>query len=73
MAAMNQTGPSSVPDSSRGRSSGSNTHRHCSLDGWESNFGGLRSQIDLDLGHLENSISRLESQVDSLAEIGVQN
>lgn len=31
------------------------------------------TQIDADLGHLENSISRLKSQVDSLAEMVLQN
>lgn len=36
------------------------------------NFG-LGSHIDLDLGRLENSISRLESQVDFLIEVVLQN
>lgn len=33
------------------------------------NFKKLSAQVNTDLGHLENSISHLETQVDSLAEI----
>lgn len=37
------------------------------------NFRGLGSQIRSDLCHLKKSISRLESQVTSLAEVVLQN
>lgn len=33
----------------------------------------LSFQIDVDLGHLENSISRLDSRLDSLTKVVLQN
>lgn len=35
----------------------------------DKNFKELSAKIDIDLGHLENSLSRLESEADSLAEV----
>lgn len=36
-------------------------------------FNNLSAQVVIDLGHLENFISLLEAQVDSLEEVALQN
>lgn len=52
---------------------GSTAVRTAGLVVGDQNFKTLSKQVDLDLGYLETSISRLEQQVDSLAEVVLQN
>lgn len=60
-------GPNSGLSPRRDKNIWCNSHRHLSLVG-NQNSRKLRSQLNLDLGNLENSISRLESQVGFLKE-----
>jgi hypothetical protein len=64
-----QIGLSFGPHPSRG----TNSRYNSALIIGKQNFGELSSQTDLDLGHLENSISRLKSQVDFLTKAFLQN